>query len=100
MAVPMPPAAHSIPVPRPNRRLNQPLTEAIKGQALAEAERVVAAFLRMLTGETQAGDEEMLGKLMVFGGVREFPARVKCATLVWHTLTSALAGDNTEARTE
>jgi nitrogen fixation NifU-like protein len=69
------------------------MTDAIKGKTLEEAEALYGKFHDLLTGPpdvkaTGAG----LGKLAVFSGVREFPARVKCATLAWHTLHSALAG--------
>jgi nitrogen fixation NifU-like protein len=46
----------------------------------------------MVTGEAESGDEERLGKLSIFSGVREYPSRVKCATLAWHTMVSALDG--------
>ena len=52
----------------------------------------------MVTGEADNGDE--LGKLAVFAGVRKFPARVKCATLAWHTLQSALEGKQEAVSTE
>jgi nitrogen fixation protein NifU and related proteins len=68
------------------------MTEAVKGRALAEAERLFQAFHRLVTSPPHGEpDATNLGKLAVFGGVREFPMRVKCATLCWHTLRSALA---------
>lgn len=71
------------------------MTEAVKGKSLEEAERLFSGFHDLLTGDpsqaAQASSE--LGKLAVFEGVREFPVRVKCATLSWHTLKSALEGD-------
>jgi len=75
------------------------LTEAVKGRSVAEAEALFKAFHAMLTGADEAHDTD-LGKLEVFSGVREFPARVKCATLAWHTLHSALARDNQTVSTE
>ena len=67
------------------------MTEAVKGRSAAEAERLFQAFHDLVTGDPQsAPKDEGLGKLAVFGGVREFPMRVKCATLCWHTLRSAL----------
>lgn len=77
------------------------LTERIKGQTVAEAEAVFARFHHMLTeGDPTEADEELLGKLAVFRGVREFPARVKCATLAWQTLRSALDGNQAPVSTE
>jgi nitrogen fixation NifU-like protein len=67
------------------------LTEALKGKPRAEVDRLLAAFIRMLTGEGEASPEEV-GKLAVFAGVKEFPIRVKCATLAWRTLEAALGG--------
>lgn len=76
-------------------------TEALKGKTVAEAEAVFDRFQAMVTadpgGETDAED---LGKLAVFSGVREFPARVKCASLAWHTVHAALKGDAEPVSTE
>jgi len=78
------------------------MTEAVKGKPLAESERLFENFHELLTGDPsvkgKAGAE--LGKLAVFEGVREFPVRVKCATLAWHTLQAALAGRGEPATTE
>jgi nitrogen fixation protein NifU and related proteins len=69
------------------------MTDRVKGMAVAEAEELFHRFHRLLTGEAAAaGDLEALDKLAVFSGVREYPIRVKCATLPWHTLMAALAG--------
>jgi nitrogen fixation NifU-like protein len=69
------------------------MTEAVKGRPVAEAERLFETFHDLLTASPRAEtDPSALGKLAVFSGVREFPMRVKCATLCWHTLRSALAG--------
>lgn len=77
------------------------LTERLKGSTLAEAEVLFGRFHHMLTeGEPTEADEELLGKLAVFRGVREFPARVKCATLAWQTLHAALAGQQAPVSTE
>jgi len=66
------------------------MTEALKGQTVEEARRLFHVFHDLLT--TGAGDTSPeLGKLAVFTGVREFPMRVKCATLAWHTLLAALS---------
>jgi len=68
------------------------MTEAVKGRSVAEAERIFADFHTMVTSDpkTDAVHESELGKLSVFSGVREFPMRVKCATLAWHTMNEAL----------
>ena len=66
------------------------LTEMIKGKSVAEAQQLFNAFHDLVTGKTAKCDLENLGKLAVMGGVAEFPARVKCATLAWHTLLGAL----------
>ncbi|HMN81669.1 MAG TPA: SUF system NifU family Fe-S cluster assembly protein [Burkholderiaceae bacterium] len=76
------------------------MTEAVKGRSLAEVEALFQAFHTMLTDAAPAPDPHDLGKLEVFSGVREFPARVKCATLAWHTLRNALAGIRGTAQTE
>jgi nitrogen fixation protein NifU and related proteins len=70
------------------------MTEALKGRTRAEAERMFERFHELLTGENQASPE--LGKLAVFSGVREYPMRVKCATLAWHTLRAALHSAGSE----
>ncbi len=66
------------------------MTEALKGKTRAEAEAMFERFHKLLTTDEQ---QEELGKLAVFSGVKEYPTRVKCATLAWHTLKAAL--DNT-----
>ena len=77
------------------------MTEAIKGKTVPEAEALFSKFHTMLTSEDSSEDDvEDLGKLAVFAGVREFPMRVKCATLGWHTLNQARHNDSREARTE
>lgn len=69
------------------------MTDAIKGKSLAEADALYEAFHKMVTTPMdQEPDESEVGKLAVFSGVREFPARVKCASLAWHTLKAALSG--------
>jgi nitrogen fixation NifU-like protein len=70
------------------------MTEAVKGKTLAEIERLFEGFHRVVTSDASTPvDVSGLGKLEVFAGVREFPMRVKCATLAWHTLRAALGGD-------
>ena len=77
------------------------MTDAIMGKSLAEAETLYGKFHDLLTGPPDVkADGAGLGKLAVFSGVREFPARVKCATLAWHTLQSALKGAQEIAKTE
>lgn len=77
------------------------MTEALKGKTLAEAEALFGKFHEMVTSDDGSGDDlDALGKLAVFAGVREFPMRVKCATLGWHTLNQALRHEQGEARTE
>jgi nitrogen fixation NifU-like protein len=69
------------------------MTEAIKGRTLAEMEALFGSFHELVTGPPdETADTEGLGKLAVFFGVREFPVRVKCATLAWHTLKAAIEG--------
>ncbi len=74
------------------------MSEAVKGRTRAEAAMLFDAVHRMLTGEHE--DASRLGKLAALAGVREFPARVKCASLAWHTLNAALAGDAPSVTTE
>lgn len=77
------------------------MTEAVKGQPLAEVEALFARFHALLTGGPAApAAAEDLGKLAVFSGVREYPVRVKCATLPWHTVRAAAHGDATTVKTE
>ncbi len=74
------------------------MTEALKGKTVAEAEQMLRRFLDMVTkGQTDPAD---LGKLAAFSGVREFPVRVKCATLAWHTLQAALGNSQGVVSTE
>jgi len=75
------------------------MTEALKGLSESQAEALFSSFLAMLTGERQAADAA-LGKLEILAGVREFPARIKCATLAWHTLRAALRAENRPVSTE
>jgi nitrogen fixation NifU-like protein len=67
------------------------MTQAVKGKSKEEAEELFNEFHSMVTGELDAEtDDNNLGNLKIFAGVREFPVRVKCATLPWHTLHAAL----------
>ncbi len=76
------------------------MTEAIKGKTLPEVEALFSKFHTMVTNDKETADLDSLGKLAVFSGVREFPMRVKCATLGWHTLNQALGNESGEAKTE
>jgi nitrogen fixation protein NifU and related proteins len=78
------------------------MTESVKGKTRAEAEALFEKFHQMLTGPPGAGleDDDALGKLIVFSGVKEFPVRVKCATLAWHTLNAAMKHEREPATTE
>ena len=77
------------------------MTEAVKGKSVAEVNQLFKGFHHMLTSDmgTEIATDEM-GKLAVFSGVREFPVRVKCATLAWHTLKAALEGAEEPVTTE
>jgi nitrogen fixation protein NifU and related proteins len=76
------------------------MTTVVKGKTIAEASKVFESFHRMVTGHGGPVDD-LPAKLAVFAGVREFPARVKCASLAWHALRNALAqGDGTRVSTE
>jgi nitrogen fixation NifU-like protein len=77
------------------------MTESLKGKTLPEAEALFEVFHNLVTGKPPAGGKTPeLGKLAVFSGVSEFPARVKCATLAWHTLQAALQGQGETVSTE
>lgn len=76
------------------------LTETLKGKTRAEAEELFQAFHDLVTGQPPKLDAPELGKLAVFSGVSEFPIRVKCATLSWHTLRAALSGEDEVVSTE
>ena len=76
------------------------MTDELKGHSLAEAEALFGRFHDLLTGPVDESGVEALGKLAVFEGVREFPVRVKCATLPWHALRAALKDAATRVTTE
>jgi nitrogen fixation NifU-like protein len=77
------------------------MTDSLKGKRPEEAEALFEGFHRLLTTDDPAGDtNSALGKLAVFSGVREFPVRVKCATLPWHTFHAALHGQDEPVSTE
>ena len=77
------------------------MTEALKGKTPEQAEALIAGFHALVTGQGSQGEAPApLGKLEVLAGVREFPARVKCATLAWHTLRAALHDQAEPVNTE
>ena len=75
------------------------MTQSLKGKTVAEAGELFKRFHELVTGSGEA-DDAALGKLAVFSGVREFPVRVKCATLAWHTLKAALEDREAPVSTE
>lgn len=72
------------------------MTEVVKGKARKEVDALFHDFHDLVTGKS-AGDADALGKLAAFSGLSEFPMRVKCATLAWHTLEAALGADGADA---
>lgn len=76
------------------------MTEQLKGKSEAEAEALFGRFREMVTSDVSEPAPEGLGKLAALSGVREFPSRIKCASLCWHTLKSALEGEQAPASTE
>jgi len=77
------------------------MTQMLKGKTKAEADKLFDTFHSLVTGHgLQNGNATDIGKLAVFSGVSEFPARVKCATLAWHTLEAALEGKQDAVSTE
>ena len=77
------------------------MTEEVKGKSVEEALMVFQAFRRMLTTTgDQVEDSEILGDLEILKGVSQYPTRIKCATLSWHTLQAALQGSGSDVSTE
>jgi nitrogen fixation NifU-like protein len=76
------------------------MTQAVKGKSKAEAKELFDTFHKLVTTGEANGDRNDLGKLAVFSGVSEFPVRVKCATLAWHTVQAALEGKQEKISTE
>lgn len=77
------------------------MTSVVKGKRVEEAMELFDQFHKLVTGDAQEGrNEEKLGKLIAFAGVAEFPTRVKCATLAWHTLRAALEAKKELVTTE
>ena len=80
------------------------MTELVKGKSFEEAKEIMDAFINMIKNtskiESNHLDEDQKTKLMSLSGVKQFPMRVKCATLSWHTLNSAIEGKKKEVNTE
>lgn len=77
------------------------MTSTVKGKSTAEAEKYFTLFHKIVTGETDTEETfESAGKIAAFAGVAEFPVRVKCASLAWHTMHNALHGRSQPATTE
>ena len=76
------------------------MTDSVKGKTLAEVRELFARFLNIVTDEDAEDDARVRGKLAVFAGVRDYPARVKCASLAWHTLRAAVEDRHDVVTTE
>jgi nitrogen fixation NifU-like protein len=76
------------------------MTEIVRGKTEEEAHRLFELFHRITTGQDEVANFEELGKLAVLTGVRAYPARVKCATLAWHSLEAALNNEGEAVSTE
>ncbi|MBV8517514.1 MAG: SUF system NifU family Fe-S cluster assembly protein [Acidobacteria bacterium] len=76
------------------------MSSTVKGKSKEEAGQLFDTFHRLVTGDASGLSAAELGRLAAFSGVSEFPARVKCATLAWHTLRSALEGTEEKVSTE
>tara|TARA_Y100000758_G_scaffold219335_1_gene157945 strand:- start:1537 stop:1917 length:381 start_codon:yes stop_codon:yes gene_type:complete len=77
------------------------MTEGVKGKSVEEALTVFQAFREMITAKSDGSkDSEILGDLEILKGVAQYPTRIKCATLSWHTLQAALQGTESDISTE
>ena len=77
------------------------MTERVKGKSVEELDRIFEGFHHLVTSNAQQeASIENMGKLAVFAGVREYPMRVKCATLAWHTVRAAIRDGNATVKTE
>ena len=76
------------------------MSSTVKGKTTEEAQSLFDTFHDLVTGDASRVDAAELGRLAAFSGVSEFPARVKCATLAWHTLRTALEGQQETVTTE
>ena len=77
------------------------MSQEMKGKTVSEVKKIFNIFHKVVTGEADVLDHlDKLGKLAAFAGVAEFPVRVKCATLAWHAMNSALSDEKKEVSTE
>ncbi len=76
------------------------MTGVVKGKTREEIDALFERFHKLVTEGPDPGDAESLGKLAVFGGVHDYPTRVKCASLAWHALRAALSGQGEPVSTE
>jgi nitrogen fixation NifU-like protein len=76
------------------------MTEMIKGKSVAEAKALFEKFYALVTGENGVGASPDLAKLETLSGVKNFPTRIKCATLAWHAMVAALDGVDEDVKTE
>jgi nitrogen fixation NifU-like protein len=76
------------------------MTEMVKGMTAAQARALFERFHDMVTGKGADGEAEDMDRLRALSGVRDYPSRIKCATLPWHALTAALDGGKVEVKTE
>jgi nitrogen fixation protein NifU and related proteins len=76
------------------------MTETVKGKSLADAHTLFSRFQQMITAPPDTAVDHDLGKLQALAGVRQFPVRVKCASLAWHTLHAALEARDERVSTE
>jgi nitrogen fixation NifU-like protein len=76
------------------------MTDMVKGKTVEEARALFEQFHGLVTGKPMHDESDDLDRLAALSGVRDFPSRIKCATLPWHALTAALAGTQDEVRTE
>ena len=76
------------------------MTDAVKGKSVDEVRRLFERFLELVTDDRAQVDDALLGKLAVFAGVRDYPTRVKCASLAWHTLRAAVEDRHETVTTE
>ena len=80
------------------------MTELVKGKSIEKVKKLVVDFLNLIKNEKEIKsddlDEDQKTKIMSLSGVKQYPMRVKCATLAWHTLTSAMEGKKEEVNTE
>ena len=76
------------------------MTDMVKGKSLDDVRRLFERFLELVTDERAQVDDALLGKLAVFAGVRDYPTRVKCASLAWHTLRAAVEDRHETITTE